>query len=79
MNRADDAQLTGVVPENVEDEIEPQQVDEDEIEPTQVDEDEIEPTQVDNDSDEDEQECMTRSNRINRSRDKVQEYSGVYH
>ena len=69
MNVADDAQLTGMVPENVEDEIEPQQ----------VDEDEIEPTQVDNDSDEDEQECMTRSNRINRSRDKVQEYSGVYH
>ena len=39
MNVADDAQLTGMVPENVEDEIEPPQVDEDEIEPTQVDED----------------------------------------
>ena len=53
-----DAQLVGVAPENVKDEIEPSQVNE------------IEPTQVDSNSNKEEQGYMTRCNRISHTHEK---------
>ena len=62
-----DIQLTGVAPENAEDEVEPPQSNE------------VEPPMTDNDSDKEEQGVTTRSGRISRPHDKVKEYPGVYH